>query len=125
LACITIQENGHLVITITGKDEFDAIVEREFQDERDYLCELMEAARYIGNDWHCLYDIGFTEVPAIGQGAIYSEDEEENDGFPVDYENLWYFGEYMLKSYIEILQKEGKVIFTGHRENRIKQNGHD
>ncbi|MDR1715400.1 MAG: hypothetical protein LBS20_06110 [Prevotella sp.] len=76
---------------------------------------MMEDSGYIGNDWDCLYNIGLTEAPVIGQGAIYPEDgDNSHDGYPVNYENLWYFEDYMLRDYIELLRKEGYVDFTRH-----------
>jgi hypothetical protein len=103
--------------SVHGDEEFENILSRGFHDERDYLSELMENARYTGNDWHCAYNIGLTEAPAIGQGAVYPEEDKDFDGAPTDYENLWYFPGYMIKSYLEVLEKDGKVIFTGHRDN--------
>jgi hypothetical protein len=114
---LNILDNGDLKIAVDDKEDFENILAREFNDERIYLYDLMDNARYIGNDWYCPSCIGLTEAPAIGQGAIYPEDENENDGLPVDYENLWYFTDYMIKSYLEILEKDGKVIFTGHSDN--------
>lgn len=112
---LTVLDNAELQISVSNKVEFEDIASKEFFDERHYLDELMDNARYTGNDWHCLYDIGLTEVPAIGQGAIYpAEEEDETDGYPIDYENLWYFNDYLIKSFMEILQKDGKVIFTRH-----------
>jgi hypothetical protein len=116
-----ILDNGDLEIAVHNREEFKDILQREFHDERDYLAEMLDNARYIGNNWECLYRIGLTEAPAIGQGAIYSEDENENDGLPVDYENLWYFPGYMFFSYLEILGEEGTVIFIGHPDNVCKQ----
>ncbi|MDR2805793.1 MAG: hypothetical protein LBB85_09190 [Dysgonamonadaceae bacterium] len=118
---LDIQDDGNLEISICDWDELEYILSREYNDERAYLCDLMESARYTGNDWHCPLDIGLTEAPAIAQGAIYPEDENENDGFPADYENLWYFSDYMMLSYLEILKEEGRVIFTGHPDNSCKR----
>jgi hypothetical protein len=117
---LTILSNGDLEIAVDDREEFEDILLREFNDERHYLLELMDSAGYIGNDWDCLFDIGLTEMPAIGQGAIYPEDEDF-DGQPIDCENLWYFPEYMLSSYLEILKEEGKIIFTGHEDNLCKK----
>ena len=120
---LNILNNGDLEITVNDREEFESVLQREYQDERAYLSDLMDNARYIGNDWHCPSCIGLTEAPAIGQGAIYSENEDDNfnDGLPVDYENLWYFSDYMILSYLEILTIEGKVIFTGHPDNLSKK----
>jgi hypothetical protein len=81
----------------------------------------MDRARYIGNDWDCLYNIGLTEAPAIGQGLIYAEEEDDFNGIPVDCENLWYFPDYAILSYLEILKEERKIIFTGHSDNLCKK----
>jgi hypothetical protein len=115
---LTVLDNDNLEIAIVDREEFQTIIAREFNGERACLYDLMDNSRYIGNDWHCLYDIGLTEAPAIGQGAIYPKDE--NDGLSTDYENLWYFPDYMIKSYLEILEKEGKVVFIAHNDNTGK-----
>jgi hypothetical protein len=117
---LNILEDGDLEIAVANKQEFENIANKKFHDERAYLAELMEDARYIGNDWWCAWNIGLTESPAIGQGAIFPEDENY-DGEPMDYENLWYFPDYSTKSYLEILQTEGKIVFTGHWDNISKK----
>ena len=122
---LNVLESGDLEIAVTDREEFEDVLRHDFRDERHYLAHLMESARYIGNDWDCPYCIGLTEAPAIGQGAIYAEDEKYNDGLPIDYENLWYFPNYMVFSYLEILEKEGRVIFTGHSENIINNHRHN
>jgi hypothetical protein len=118
---LAVLDNGNLEIAIVDREEFEVIIAREFDDERACLYDLMDNSRYIGNDWHCLYEIGLTEAPAIGQGAVYPENENENDGLPVNYENFWYFPDYMILSYLEVLEKEGKVVFTGHSDNICKK----
>lgn len=122
---LTILGNGNLEITVSNKEEFEEIISKEFQDERHYLAELLENSRYIGNDWYCPYEIGLSEAPAIGQGAIHLEEENENDGQPVDYENVWFYEPYQIRSYIEKLQTEGKVIFMAHNDNLSKKQKHD
>jgi hypothetical protein len=118
---LNVLPNGDLEIVVDDKEEFEDILLREFDDERHYLSELMNRAGYIGNDWDCPYNIGLTEAPAIGQGLIYPEEEHDFDGVAVDWENLWYFPDYMIHSYLDILEKEGKVIFDGHRDNLCKK----
>jgi hypothetical protein len=117
---LSILDNGDLEIAVSNREEFEEIINKKFHDERAYLAELMENSKYIGNDWWCACNIGLTESPAIAQGAIYPEDENY-DGEPTDYENLWYFPGYALTSYLEILQTEGKIVFTGHKDNISKR----
>ena len=117
---LNILANGGLEITVNDREEFESILHREYQDERAYLSDLMDSARYTGNDWHCPFCIGLTEAPTIGQGAIYPEDDYY-DELPTDYENLWYFPDYMILSCLEILETKGKVIFTGHPDNQCKK----
>ena len=113
---LTILDNSNLRLSINDKEDFDDIKSKKYCDERHYLSDLMDNSGYIGNDWECCYDIGLTEAPAIAQGLIYSE-KDDNDGYPVDYENLWYFNSYMIESYIEILSRQGYVDFTAHYGN--------
>ena len=110
----TILDSGNLRLSVKDRETFEDIVSKEYYDERHYLADFMEDARLIGNDWDCLYDVGMTETPAIGQGLIYCEDENDNDGYPVDFGNLWYFPDYMIYSYIGILREKGEIIFTRH-----------
>ncbi|GAB6013559.1 hypothetical protein [Viscerimonas tarda] len=117
---LTVLDNGDLEIAVSNREEFQDIINKKIHDERAYLAELMENSRYIGNDWWYACNIGLTEAPAIGQGAIFPEDENY-DGEPADYENLWYFPDYAIKSYLEILQTEGKIVFTGHPDNISKK----
>jgi hypothetical protein len=118
---LNVLPDGDLEISVGDREIFEDILSYEFKDERHYLLELMDCAGYIGNDWDCPYNIGLTEAPAIGQGIIYPEEDDDFDGIADDWENLWYFPDYMLSSYLEILKEEGKIIFTGHRDNLCKK----
>lgn len=115
---LTVLDNADLKISVDDRKEFEDICSKHFCDERLYLDEMLDSAGYIGNNWECAFYIGFSEAPAIAQGLIYSENND--DGYPEDYENLWYFKNYMIDSYIEILQETGEVIFSRHIDNLIK-----
>lgn len=107
---LTELENGNLKITLEegGLDELETILERT-NDERIHLVEMLDIAGYIGNDWYSPDEIGLTEAPAVARGASYpNQDNDEG----VEYEKLWYFGDYMIVSFTEILKKEGSVVFT-------------
>jgi len=111
----TVLDNTNLRLSIDNQSDFIDVLSRNYVDERHFLADMMEDSGYIGNDWDCLYNIGMTECPAIGQGAIYPDNEEEdNDGYPIDYENLWFFGDYMILDYLAIIKENGFVDFKRH-----------
>jgi hypothetical protein len=109
-------DNLNLRISIENEDDFKDIISRKYSDERHFLADMMDESGYIGNNWECCYEIGLTEAPAIAEGLIYSE-KDDNDGYPIDYENLWYFGDYMTVSFIEVLKIQRFVDFTAHTDN--------
>jgi hypothetical protein len=113
---LTILDNGDLEISVTDEKEFLYEVER-FEDlsENEMLYELLEAARYIGNDWYANVYIGLTDSPTIGQGALFNEGEDEGDEAyweNTDYEKAWWYPDYMVKSFLDELVETGKTIFT-------------
>jgi len=104
------QPNGNLLIKVVDKQEFSELMQGSFaNDERYMLCEMLEAARYLGNDWHVPFELGLTEVPAIGYGASYINDESIE---PDNYEKLWIFSDYMVVSFLDELLEKGEVIFN-------------
>ena len=107
---LNILPNADLEIELLDREEFEELFNKGFQDERHYLSEMLESGRYIGNDWHVPYDLGLTEVPAIGNGACYNEDE--GDDTIADYDFLWGYPNYMLSSFLDELKENGKVVFT-------------
>ncbi len=114
----TVLDNTDLRITIDNRNDFLDILSRRYCDERHYLSDMMDDSGYTGNDWDCLYNIGLTEAPAVGQGAIYPKEGKENDGYPIDYKNCWYFENYMLHDYIEILQKTAENLINTRQQLR-------
>jgi hypothetical protein len=105
-------ENGDLEISVTDKEEFEELLCKVAPDERCYLWDMLENARYAGNNWYAPMDLGLTEVPAVAYGALYEDDGSEE---PNDYEKLWSYNNYMITSYLEELQENGKVVFTRFR----------
>lgn len=112
-------QNGDLEITITDKEEFQELIGK-INDAKfncgnidDYfLCEAMDIARYIGNDWYCCVTLGLTEVPNICQGSIHDDVEDNTGGSIVDYEKIWYYGNYMITSFVNELIEKGFTTFT-------------
>lgn len=112
---LTELNNGDLEISVTDEKEFLYEVERyEDLSENEILHELLEAGRYIGNDWYTNIYVGLTDSPSIGYGAIYNRAEEVGDDYweNTDYEKAWWYPNYMVKSYLDELVETGKTIFT-------------
>ena len=105
---LTVIDNGDLEIKIIDEEDFQDLLKKEFNDERHYLLEMMDSGRYIGNDWDVPFDLGLTEIPAIGNGIEWDEEE----GYPQQFENLWGYTDYMLKSFLDELEINGTVIFS-------------
>lgn len=110
---ITLNETmgGNLLITLDdGEEARQALIETiERAGNTDaILTDLLDASGYLGNGY--VETTGaLTEAPILAYGAIYSEDEEID--IPIDYEKVWYYSDYQIKSFAEELLNEGKVIF--------------
>ena len=109
---LTELQNGTLEIKIVDREEFEMLITREFTDERNYLIDMLDRGRYLGNNWDAPCNMGLTEMPVIVQGIIYSEDEEVDE--PIDYEKVWGYSNYMITSYLEELLENGFVIFDNY-----------
>lgn len=103
------QENGHLMIKLVDREDVAELLDKH-DNESATVTDMLDSGGYLGNDWHVPEDIGLTEAPAIGQGAIYNDNEEEPE--ILDFENLWYYPEYMVKNFVEELLDQGFVIFV-------------
>lgn len=106
---LTELENGNLLIEIVDKEDFAELLDKGYSDERHPLLDMLESARYLGNDWDAPCNLALTKMPLITYGVIY--DSEDSDS-PDDYEKYWGFPNYMIYSYLQILKDDGKVIFT-------------
>ena len=104
-------ENGNLKIELTDREELLDVMDRG-QDERDALYDILERTGLIGNNWAVIFEGGLTEAPIIGF------DFDVDDNGAIDAEKVWYYNEYMVKSYLEELKEHGFVIFTGHQDNK-------
>lgn len=106
---ITVKENG-IVITLTpeGKTELEdiGIEENKFGDLIDDIQ---------GNSsWRYIHDLGqggfgLTEA----QGFIYGYDlADDGEYLETEDSSLYYYNEYMLNDFVEILYKNGSVFFN-------------
>jgi hypothetical protein len=95
-----------LEIILTDKKDFLY----EFEDRLDTMSvsELLDASGYLGNGWDDVTNhIGLTEAPAI---AFMADINPNGEYF--DWEDMWYFSNYMLENPFETLLIEGRVVFT-------------
>jgi len=104
---LEVVSNGDLKINLLDKEELEYLLSKELHEE-DILTEMMDTARYLGNDWLCNMVIGLTEAPNIGRGVIFDEEDEDENMFA---EEIWYYPDYMLKSFANELLENGFVIF--------------
>lgn len=110
-------DNGNLELRLTNREDFEQMLERNYEDERAYLVDMLDCSHYIGNDWEVPTYIGLTEAPAIGYGMIWDDERDEDDFIisegvnVIDWEKLWVFDDYMIKDYLQELKEKGSVIF--------------
>lgn len=108
---ITLNETigGNLLIILDdgAEEDLKEIIERAGNTDA-ILTDLLDASGYFGNNW--FETIGcLSNAPIVAYGAIYDEDEEID--MAIDYEKIWYYEPYQIKSFAEELLNEGKVIF--------------
>ena len=96
---------GDLMIVLNNKEELQELKLK--LNENEITAELLDLSRYTGNGWYCNQVIGLTEADNICFNAIYNDSNTE----PVDFEKIWYYPYYMVKSYTDELLKDSFVIF--------------
>lgn len=110
---IEILENGNLklVLEVGDIDEIQYNRERGFNDV-NVLIELTE--NYWTNGSYQPFDagngnpfVGLTDAPCIAEELDY-----DDDGQAEIIGNFWYYSDYMIKSFIDELVKNGEVIFA-------------
>jgi len=106
MVTLEIISNGNLKITLIEKDAFL----EEFPSLYPSVGDLLEAARYLGNNWFDLTDlVGLTGSPIIGFDVSF---EENTDKLLLDNAKVWWFPNYQVENPFETLVNEGEVIFT-------------
>lgn len=103
--------DGNLLVTLDKgcKDELQELLDKATNTDA-IIVDMLDSARYLGNDWHAPQSIGLTDAPSIAHGAIYNDTENDEVGAE-DYEQIWYYPYYMVKSFAEELLNEGRVVF--------------
>lgn len=116
---LTQLENGDLELTLDAADENETDDLKseisEMQEKKDDLSILIEGTEsYWTNGSFQPFDagqgnpfVGLTESPCIAESMGYDDNgDAEIEG------EFWYFGDYMIESFLDILKEKGKVIFT-------------
>jgi len=106
-------DNGNLEIVVSDKEYFEWQLDRPYEQDRYHLADMLDCGRYLASNWHAPMGLGLPGVPAIAYGALYKNDETEE---PEDYEKLWTYPDYMIKSFIEELQQNGSVTFERYKD---------
>lgn len=112
-----ILENGDLQFTLTesGKEELIELLENVNTNQHtdaDAFYKLTEGPMCNGLSFINPEDIGaLTDSLIIADGVI---DDETPEDAKI---NVWWFPEYMVKSYLDDFEKQGFVIFTKAPEN--------
>jgi|GEM_PF-5186747 len=104
---ITIGGNLEIALNKGCKEDLKELIEKASNTDL-ILGDLLEAGNYLGNGWEVPNCIGLTEAPAVAFGSIYANGEGD---YPIDYERVFYYPDYMINSFAEILLKEKRVIF--------------
>jgi hypothetical protein len=107
---LTEQTDGSLLVTLNKgcKGDLKRII-KNAQNTDLILVDLLEESGYLDNNWDAPCNFPLTEAPIITYCAIY---ETEEDDEPTDYEKVWYYSEYMIKSFAKELKKNKQVILT-------------
>lgn len=116
---LNILPDGNLKITLLDKaeflDYFDISINEETKEIRfnngyPSVGDVLEASRYLGNNWYdCTDLVGLTDSPIIG----YDVEIADNGKYIITNEGtkLWWFPDYTIKYEWEVLLNEGSIIF--------------
>lgn len=107
-----ITENGNLEISRTRKDMADLreIRAREPNNDLIQLCEILELTGWAANGR--LYQINPEDVAALTDAPMLADDVSyEDDGTVLVPGNVFWYSNYQVSNFFDVLYKEGKVIF--------------
>jgi len=100
---ITIGGNLEIALEKGRKEDLKELIEKASNTDL-ILGDLLEAGNYTGNNWFEVTGV-LTEAPIIAFGMKF--DDGVMDGF----DKTWFYPDYMISSFAEILLKEKRVIF--------------
>lgn len=105
--------NGNLEITVNDRESYVEYFRNVHYNNpfnnRDETSSLLDSSGYLGNDWHGDILFALSDAPNICYGASYTE----TDDSPVDFEQIFYYPDYMIKDWKYELFRRNKVVFSG------------
>lgn len=119
---LNVTENGDLEIVLHAdyqNDESYAELQElsETKTDMDILYVMTEC--YWTNGSYQPFDagqgnpfVGLTDAPCIAESMDYAD-----DGQATIQGNFWYYGDYMITSFIEVLIRDKRVVFTLCRQD--------
>ncbi len=108
-----VQKNGNLKISLNKlndeEKEYIADFRKQNNSTEDFLWEIFES--YFCNGYHLVPEQhkGLTEAPMISEDLFITDETTQKE---IDGATMWGFLSYMVQDPIEVLLKEGSVVFT-------------
>jgi hypothetical protein len=109
---IEILENGNLKLSLESDDDIEKLKSDYGKYYNWAIADFLEP--YSCNGGYVFFEagdgnpfVGLTDAPCIAEQLDYLD-----DGTIEIIGNFWYYDDYMIKSFIEELLEDGKVIFT-------------
>jgi hypothetical protein len=106
---VTIQDDGSLLLEVED-DDADLLMREDLGDV-DLLYPLLEP--YWANGGFEPFDagagnpfVGLTSAPCIAESM-----NVDDDGMRVIVGRFWHYGDYMVKDFVALLRRDGKVVF--------------
>ena len=106
---VIIQDEGTLLLETEADDQ--SLLMRDDLNDVDLLYPLLEP--YWANGGFEPFDagagdpfVGLTSAPCIAESM-----NVEDDGTHVIVGRFWYYGDYMVKDFVALLRRDGKIVF--------------
>lgn len=112
--------NGNLRLSLEKgeRDDVQAILDNENLDEHGQLADLLDHFGLIGNA--VLLPLLPSAIGALTDAPIVTDRfEHGDDGTILDIGNVWWHERYAVESFLEVLLREGAVVFQAAPENNI------
>lgn len=113
----TLNSNGSLTLHLDSDDQdtVETILDRT-RNDHEMLTTLLDDTGYLGNA--ILIPIQPSNVAALTDAPMFSDDVDvEEDGTVLVKGNVWWYPQYELSSFMEVLKSTGQVTFTAASEN--------
>ena len=108
-----IQPSGNLEIACTDpedKEELQEILDKAPHRDHGFLAGLLEYTGWAPNGR--LYQVRPEDIAALTDAPILTDDlEARDDGTRFVHGKVWWFPDYMIRSFAEELIRNGRVVF--------------